>query len=337
MRILIFGRYDPDYSRNAVILQGLRLNHIDVAQCAIEPTDRFWTLRLLWRFVRMRPEFDVMVVAFPGQEVMLLARLLTRKPIIFDAFTSHYEGYVEDRKIVSPSSLRARWYSLIDGIACRFATAILTDTREHAKYYTQRYGVPDTKLHTVLLGTVMKSVPATTAYESFLVHFHGSNIPLQGIDTIWGAARRIWNQPVRFQMVGPFTVPAELLPHVSHEEHVPFPELASQIARAQVCLGIFGTSSKTRRVIPNKVYEALAMSKPVITSDTPAIRELLDDSSAVLIPQGDSDALVRAIMQLKSDSALCERTGRAGNKALMTRATPAILGAHVAEIAQGLL
>lgn len=337
MRILFFGRYDSSYSRNAVLLQGLRLNHVDVSQCAVVPSARFWPIRLLWRYFRMRPAFDVMVVAFPGQEVMPLARLLTRKPIIFDAFTSHYEGYVEDRKTVAPSSFHARWYAFLDRLSCRLATAVLTDTNEHAKYFAQRFRVPVEKLHTVLLGTEMPGSSVGQSPNDFIVHFHATNIPLQGIDIIWGAIRRLWNKQIRFQIVGPIAVPAELVSHVDFTEQVPFQELSPKMARSHVCLGIFGTTPKTQRVIPNKVYEALAVSKPVITADTSAVRELLDGSSALLIPAGDPDALASAILRLKDDTRLRDRIARAGHEALLRSASTNLLGSQVVEIAHRIL
>ncbi len=50
--------------------------------------------------------------------------------------------------------------------------------------------------------------------------------------------------------------------------------------------------TKAARVIPNKVFQALACARPVITADTPAARELLtDDVDALLVPPGDPEAL----------------------------------------------
>ena len=69
------------------------------------------------------------------------------------------------------------------------------------------------------------------------------------------------------------------------------------MSRADIVLGIFGESVKTMRVIPNKAYEALAMSLPLVTADTPAIRELLDERSAVLVPAADPQAIADALLE----------------------------------------
>lgn len=338
MKILVFGKYDAEYSRNAVLIEGLRRTGVQVIECRVSPIGVLWPLRLLAKYIMMRSQYDAMLVAFPGQEVMVLARLLTRRPIVFDAFTSHYEGYVEDRAIVTPSSLRARWLAFIDKVACTWSDAVLTDTSQHAQYLHKRYGIPLPRITAVFVGTLLQpvTIPERHAAE-FIIHFHGSNVPLQGIDVIWRAMRRLWNERVRFQMIGPFVVPNELRDRVSHISRVPFSDLATYMTHADVCLGIFGVTSKASRVIPNKVFEAITAGRPVITGDSPAIRELLDDESAVLVPMGDADALARAIISLRDDAMRRDAIVTHAHQRLSERATPEILGRQVANLFQSLL
>jgi len=52
---------------------------------------------------------------------------------------------------------------------------------------------------------------------------------------------------------------------------VPYEQLAGLIGSSRIWLGIFGTSGKAQRVIP-KVLDPLAMGKPLITADMPAVR-----------------------------------------------------------------
>lgn len=48
-----------------------------------------------------------------------------------------------------------------------------------------------------------------------------------------------------------------------------YESLADLIASASISLGIFGTTPKSFRVVPNKVYDALAAGKAVVTGGHP--------------------------------------------------------------------
>ncbi len=81
---------------------------------------------------------------------------------------------------------------------------------------------------------------------------------------------------------------------------VPYEELIHRIHAADLCLGIFGTSDKALRVIPNKVFQILAAGHALITADTPAARELLQPGPGViLVPPGDPRALAAAIHEMR--------------------------------------
>jgi glycosyltransferase involved in cell wall biosynthesis len=80
-------------------------------------------------------------------------------------------------------------------------------------------------------------------------------------------------------------------------------------------------------VIPNKVFQALASGTPVVTADTPAVRELLThDQDALLVPPGDAPALAREIERLRLDEQLATRIGAAGRRTFVERASEEQLG-----------
>ena len=83
-------------------------------------------------------------------------------------------------------------------------------------------------------------------------------------------------------------------------EWVDYKELRDHIARADICLGIFGDTDKAARVIPNKVFQILSAGAPLITRDSPAIRELLspDMPGVYLVPPGDPEALLEAVRRI---------------------------------------
>ena len=78
---------------------------------------------------------------------------------------------------------------------------------------------------------------------------------------------------------------------------MPLDQVPREIAAGSLCLGIFGTSAKAGRVVPNKLFECLAVGRPIVTADTAAIREAFTDEVAV-VPPGDAPALAEKIRDL---------------------------------------
>ena len=109
--------------------------------------------------------------------------------------------------------------------------------------------------------------------------------------------------------------------------------LRLEIAKSDIVMGLFGNTPKTPLVIPNKVYEALAMRKPVITADTPAIRELFDDNDMFLVPAADPKELARAVLELKNNQDLMTKLAENGYNKFLKFASPYILGGQLKDIA----
>ena len=94
-------------------------------------------------------------------------------------------------------------------------------------------------------------------------------------------------------------------PHVHRIAWVDYARLGEEMAQADICLGIFGTSDKAARVIPNKVYQALVVGKPLVTRDSPAMRELAQDDAPglYLVPPADPAALLAALERFAGERA----------------------------------
>src|SRR5262249_33356379 len=113
--------------------------------------------------------------------------------------------------------------------------------------------------------------------------------------------------------------------------------LGAEYRGASCSLGIFGTTSKAARVIPNKAFQALACGTPLVTADTPAARELLvDGESALLVPPGDPAALARAPERLATRTALPRHLSEGGLATYRTHASEDVLGARWRALIEGL-
>lgn len=347
MTVLYFGSYNPDYSRNRILVDGLKQNGVEVLECQDNSPGIKKFIQLYRKHRKLRNQYDVMVIGFLGQQIVPFAKLICRKPIIFDAFLSLYDSNVFDRKVVKKGSLRSFYYWMLDWLSMKLADIVLFDTDEHIKYVLEEFGVARKKFRKIWIGArddVFYPVSKPNSGE-FLVIFHGSFIPLQGVEYILKAAKICAKDGVRFLIIGDGQEKKKMLA-LARElglENVEFegfmkPELIREkTAETNVCLGIFGDTAKTQRVIPNKVYECLAMRKPVITADTPAVRELFNEDDLVLVRAADPESLADTIIRLKKDSELRNKLANNGFNKFKNNASPRILGGELKRIITELL
>lgn len=67
--------------------------------------------------------------------------------------------------------------------------------------------------------------------------------------------------------------------------------------------------------LPKCLLEAAACGRPIVTTDAPGCREIVENgSNGLLVAPGDPAALARAIAQLAGDADLRQRMGRAGRR-----------------------
>ena len=343
MRVLAFGTYERDYPRNAQVAACLRRAGVEVVERHIpvwEGREHKWAvgpaaaLRLLGAEARLlvppRVAFDVVRVGYPGQLDLAAAKLAARgRPVVFDPLVSLSDSFVTDRGRFRPGSLPARALEAIDRAALRAADLVIADTGAHADFFAELGGIPRERVAVCLVGAEERVFgPGWQPAEPFRALFVGKLIPLHGLETIVAAARLAPEVP--FRIVGSGQLEAVLADPPANVERVPWVEytqLPRELWAAGCALGIFGTSTKAARVIPNKAYQALACGTPLITGDTPAARELLvDGESALLVPPGDADALAAAVRRVAGDVALRERIGAGGLATYRTQASEEVLG-----------
>jgi glycosyltransferase involved in cell wall biosynthesis len=143
--------------------------------------------------------------------------------------------------------------------------------------------------------------------------FFGTFIGLQGVDVLAQAILQYDGPPTHWRLIGEGPMKADcervLAPlagatgpsRVSFEGWGPLPELPGRLASADAILGIFGTSDKALRVIPNKVHQGLAIGRAVLTAATQAFTpELRADEEHGLFwaRSGDPRSICDAALRL---------------------------------------
>ena len=217
-------------------------------------------------------------MGYPGHFDMAAARRIARgRPVIFNPLVSLHETLVEDRRRFAAHSAQARFLRRIDRRALRRADLVVADTEQNARHLAELGALPDERLAVCFVGAEERLFrPGWQPAENFHALFVGKLIPLHGLETILAAAKLAPEIP--FRVVGSGQLDALLLdrpPNVEWVEWVDYEHLPEEIQRAGCALGVFGTSAKAGRVIPNKAFQALACGTPLITGDTPAAHELL--------------------------------------------------------------
>jgi glycosyltransferase involved in cell wall biosynthesis len=279
-----------------------------------------------------KDDADLVVVGYPGHFDMPAAKRTARgRPVVFNPLVSLHDTLVGDRARFRPRSAAAGILRAVDNGAFRGADLVVADTETHAAFFRKVFGLPEDRVAVALVGADEPLFrPGWHPPEPFHVLFVGKLIPLHGLETILAAATLVPEIPFRVVGDGQLADQLDRRPaNVQHVPWIPYPELPEAYRAAGCALGIFGTGDKAARVIPNKVFQALACARPVVTADTPAARELLTDGvDALLVPAGDPRALADAVRTVAADDALAQRIALAGRKTFDARASEDVLGVH---------
>lgn len=327
-KICFFGIYDRDYPRNKVLIEGFIKNGFEIEHCHVNPRmnkglKKYWLLAKEKSTLKEK-NFEFVIVAFPGHTCVWLARILFPKtPIVFDVFLSQYEANVSDRKVHKALSMSGIKDYFLDWHSIRLANIVTMDTNQHIKLFQERYGLSAKKSMRIFLSSALapRVEYRSTNNNPFIVHFHGSFIPLHGTEYIIKAAKILEKENgIIFKLIGggqELSKMKELaaslnLKNIEFFGRIPiYDDVLKMLDEADVMLGVFGISDRTKWMIPNKIFEGMAFGKAMISADTAATRELFTDREDILFCNAaDADNLAKAILELKGDEHLREKIGR---------------------------
>ena len=138
-------------------------------------------------------------------------------------------------------------------------------------------------------------------------------------------------EQIRFQFVTRFTSKYKNLKRLSERLAISnisfYPEtsytgLARYINNSDVCLGVFSQNPKGQVVVPNKIVEAAACKKAIITTKTKAVLEIFSEDSLELIEPEDPEALAEAILRLYNNSSQRKDLSQKAYRVYKNKLTP---------------
>lgn len=329
LSILFWGTYDISKPRVRHLISELRRAGHEVWECHADiwqghndkSTLDGWRIALsILRMLAAYPKLllryfgqkrhDAVIISYPGildALVLWPFAAMLKLPVVWDVYIPAYEAVVEDRRLVSPASRLAKLLHAGEWFAARAARRLFLDTDAHARYFEKEYALPAGSVGRVMVGSELTS-QAAAENTRFTVLYFGQFIPLHGVSTIIEAARILRGEDIEFQLVGSGQEAAAIeqdieswsLGNVVRRAWLERSELARVIATADLCLGVFGDSPKASRVIPHKLFDIVACRRPLVTRDSPAVREFLSENEAVaLVPPANPQALAAAIMRFR--------------------------------------
>jgi len=305
--MLWWGRFDPAYSRNRVIRHYLLESGWHL-QDFMPLISTFGALEAV--FTKIEPPDAVWVPAFRQRDFRAARRFADKHnvPLVFDPLISAWDKSVLERQKFPESGWRSRRLIKWEQQMFSRAELVIADTILHASFFIERLSAPVDKTFVVPVGAeeslfVQKPVRLTSQVPEIL--FYGSFINLQSPQTVVEAALQV--PEARWVLLGngPLREICEEKSkgcrHIIFEDWLDYPKLADRISEAEILLGIFGSSPKAGRVIPNKVYQSLACGRTLVTRQSAAYPSMLKnnhDCGITFVPPEDPNALAAAIREL---------------------------------------
>jgi phosphatidylinositol alpha-mannosyltransferase len=154
--------------------------------------------------------------------------------------------------------------------------------------------------------------------------FIGRHDPRKGLLTLlkaWPEIRRRTGATLRVIGTDPLSVRLLLARHRLHEEGLDVPgflseeELSAELASAKLLVAPSLGGESFGMVLTR----AFACATPVVASDIPGYRDVMDERSGVAVPPGDAETLERAVIELLEDEPRRQRMGEAAREIVRER------------------
>ncbi len=354
MKICFFGSYVkdsfgiPSGNGGTLLKKILELQKINVVEChaPIEGISSFIPSYFKLLFKHRNLKYDLIIIPWKGILSLPLAKLIHKKPIVYFPAFSIYDTLVNDRKKIKKNSLKAKFVHLADKLACKWSDKVILESSEEINYFIQEFNLPKEKFHRLPLPadeSIFIQQKIKESQKNFKVLFFGSFIPLHGIDTIVESAILLKkHKEISFIVCGDGQTKPQIKKNIEKNNlnnvHllgiVSKEELMKNLEDSDVCLGIFGSTLKAKKVLTNKVSQILASKKPLITMKSSAAEEshLKSHDNCILVPPSCPEKLAEAILFLKNNPEERKQIAFNGNQTYEKYLSMNVVGNRLVEI-----
>ncbi len=362
MKVCYFGTFEKDYPRNVTFIEGLRKAGVEVTICHASLTADKASLGKVPSLIKLFLQYlkaylyligraftfscDAVIIGYPSHLDMLIFYPLFKirnVPVFFNPLVSLYDTFVYDRAMFRAGSVVAKLIFLLDKAAFSMSDCVFIDTATHRDYLAALLGINIDKFCIVPVGALKQffSDEKVEKAELFQVLYCGKYIPLHSVETIVRAAKLLMKyDDIKFKMIGKGQeydkirkiVGDEKIDNIEFIDWMEPGELSREIRRSHVVLGIFKKGGKASRVVPNKVYDAMAAGAVVVTEDSAAAREFFEEGRHLfLVTPEDPVMLAEKIVWIKEHYETATEVAKRGRERVKEVAGLEIIGKIVAK------
>lgn len=241
--------------------------------------------------------------------------------MVLDHYMSLYL-IAEERGLVAKSPFTGWLIRTLEGRGLKLADRLISDTAEYVAYHCRTYGLAPEQFKLVPAGADGRFFyprphlhPPT---NGFRVLYYGTYIPNHGVETMVQAAALLRDHSeISFDFYGegperPFAqqLAQQTNARITFHNWLSKADLPNVMARSHLCLGVFGTTPQSLMTVQNKIWEAAAMGRPIVSGDSVTVQAALRHNEAIyLVPRRDPQALADAVFYLKNNPSLCQTLG----------------------------
>ena len=282
-------------------------------------------LKILALRIKHRP--DAYVITFRGYEMLPFVLLIKgRKPLIFDEMVNAIE-YLHEHKKIAPGSMADKLFSAFYSWLLKRCRFVLADTDAHAKLSARLCKIDLARYVTVPIGTdesVFFPSPKTSKKKGFNVYYYGVMVKLHGVEYALEAAVELCKKypDITFTMGGDkgksepaYKSAIKRGARLTYKPWYQYEEIAEYAHKADLGIGgPFGDTPQSQFVITTKTFQFLAVALPVLVGRNKINGALKDKVNSLVVPQGDSKAIVRAISWAYEHPKELKQVAAAGRK-----------------------
>lgn len=299
-------------------------------------------LAAIARVVRRQRSDVILVRDLPLALAGILVGRLTRRPVVLD-FAENYPAMLRDfwpvnrRQPLNWVARNPAVAAAVERVAVRHADHILVVVQE-ALERVRDLGVPEERLSVVtntplperLVGLDARAREAEAASPTFDIVYLGFLDAARGVDTAIAAMPAVVARvpAARLVVIGSGGDEARLRAlalstgvgeHIRFAGWIPYEAAYEWIARSAVGLVPHRATPSWMTTVPNKLFDYMALAKPVVVSDARPVRRIVErEECGLVFPSGDAEGLAAQVIRLL-DAGLRRRLGDNGREAVRAR------------------